>query len=251
MIGLLRKGNRGLFTAHPYPQARAARVDRQIPITEPPDEVEGRSRRLRLCKAQRIGRHRRLDRRAHLGRGAEEPIGRGEALEPLVRTLEVVVLQEQPRATLAILEVGEHGAREELLPHRLPEALDLAAGLRVVRTALDVADALAMQLLFEPGRAAPGGVLAPLVGEDLARDPVVGDRARQRLQHERTLLVVRHREAHDVARVIVQERGDIHPLVPAQQEREEVRLPELIGLGTLEASVLGPGLRFGRHTLRG
>lgn len=58
-------------------------------------------------------------------------------------TLEVVVLHEQLHAPLAIVEVGKHRARQELLPDRLPKALDLAAGLRMVRPALDVLDAVA------------------------------------------------------------------------------------------------------------
>jgi hypothetical protein len=59
-----------------------------------------------------------------------------------VRPLEVVVLHEQRRTALAIVEVGKHRPRQELLPHRLPETLDLAAGLRVVRAALHVRDPL-------------------------------------------------------------------------------------------------------------
>jgi hypothetical protein len=198
-----------------------------------------------LGKAQAVLGHRRLDRRAHLGGGAEEAVGRGEPLQPLVRALEVVVLHEDGHPPLAVLEVGEHGAREKLLPHRLPEALDLAAGLRVMRPALYMPDALAAKLLFEPRLAPPRGVLAPLVGQDLPRCAVGGDRARERLHHQRALLVMRHREAHQIARVIIQERCHIDPLVAAQEEGEEVRLPQLIGLGPLETLLLRLGLGLG------
>jgi hypothetical protein len=159
------------------------------------------------------------------------------------------VLHKERRPPLAIVEVREHGARQELLPHRLPEAFDLAAGLRMVRPALHVPDALAAQLLFKPRLPPPRGVLAPLVGEDLARRSVVGDPSRECLEHQRAPLVVRHHEAHEVARMVIQKRRHVHPLVPSQQEREQIRLPQLIGLGTLKAPRRGLRPRLRHRTL--
>ncbi len=245
MIVLLGQGNGGLLAADANLQAGAARIDAQVLVAQAAHQVEGFPRRLLARESQRVGRHRRLDRASHLGSAAEEAIGRRESVQRLVRTLEVVVLHEERRATLAIVEVGEHRPRQELLPHRLPEALDLAAGLRVVGPALHVGDAVALQLLLEGGRAPPRRVLATLVGEDLARGSIVGDTARERLHHERALLVVRHHEAHQVARVIVHEGRHIDALMASQQEREEIRLPQLIGLGALEALGIGPWARLG------
>jgi len=166
-----------------------------------------------------------------------------------VRALEVVVLDEQHASPLAVVEVGEHRARQELFPHRLPEALDLAARLRMVRAAFHVCDAVTAQLLLEGGRASPGGVLTPLVGENLTRGAIVRDAALERLHHQRALLVVRHDQTHEIARVVVHEGRDVHALVLAQQEREQIRLPQLIGLGALEALHLGLRLRLGRLAL--
>jgi hypothetical protein len=45
---------------------------------------------------------------------------------------------------------------------------------------------------------------------------------------------MRHRKAHEVTGVIIEERGHIDPLVSPQQERKEVRLPQLVRLGALE-----------------
>lgn len=115
-----------------------------------------------------------------------------------MRTLEVVVLHEQPDTPLAVLEVGKHRAGEQLLPQRLPEALDLAAGLRMVRPALDVPDAMTLELGLELGGATPAGVLPPLVGQDLARRAVLGNTARQRLQHQAAALVMRQRQTHQI-----------------------------------------------------
>ena len=192
MLLLLRQGDGRLLGPYAYLQARAARVDREVPVAQAPDQIEGLPCGLLLRKPQRVLCHRCLDRRAHLRRGTEEPIRGREPFQPLVRALEVVVLNEQRRAPLAIVEVGEHGAREELLPHRLPEALDLAAGLRVVRAALHMPNAVAPKLLLEARLAAPRGVLASLIGQDLARRPVIGDTPVERLHHKRAPLMVRH-----------------------------------------------------------
>lgn len=112
-----------------------------------------------------------------------------------------------------------------------------------MRPALHVPNPIPSQLLLEVRRAAPRRVLPTLVGENLPRRAVVRDASRQRFHHQRALLVVRHRDAHQIARVIVQESGHVHPLVLAQQKSKKIRLPELVGLGTLEAMLLG--LRFG------
>jgi len=139
MVDLL-KGNGGLLAADTHLQAAAARVDREIPVAQAPHQVEGRARGLLTRQAQRVVGHRRLDRSSHLGRRTKEAVSRREAFEPLVRPLEVVVLHEQGDPSLTVVEIGEHRPRQELLPHRLPEALDLSAGLRMVRPTLHVRD---------------------------------------------------------------------------------------------------------------
>ena len=122
-----------------------------------------------------------------------------------------------------------------------------------MRAALHVVDPLTLELRLKLRRAAPRGVLPTLVGQDLPRRTAIGDPARERLEHERASLVMGHRQAHEVARLIVEECRDVDALVLAQEEREEVRLPELIGLGALEAVHFGLRLRLRRcsRTLTG
>jgi hypothetical protein len=239
---LLCQWDRGLLFAHAHLYARRRRVDREIPIAETPDEVERLPHRLLARKAQRILRHRRLDRAPYLRRRSEEAVRGRQSLERLVWPLEVVVLHEERSTPLAVVEVSEDRPRQELVPHRLPEALDLAARLRMVRPALHVCDPVSLQLLLEGRRSAPCRVLASLIGEDLAWRTVVGDRARKRLHHKRALLVVSHDQAHDVARVVVHERRNIDALLSTQQEREQIRLPQLVRLGPLEAMRVALGL---------
>ncbi len=152
-----------------------------------------------------------------------------------MRALEVVGVDEQRHPPHAVGEVREHRPGQELVPERLPEPLDLAERLRVLRPALHVPDAVAPELLLERGLAAPGRVLPALVGEHLRRRPERRDAPLQRLHHEARALVVRDRERDDEAAVVVEERGDVEPLVAPQQEGEDVRLPELVRRGALEA----------------
>ena len=166
-----------------------------------------------------------------------------------MRALEVVVLNEQRNPPLAVGEVGEHRLRQELVPHRLPEPFDLSAGLRMMRAALDVPNSVPVEFLLEVRVSAPGRVLPTLVRQDLARRAVVRDSPRQRFHHQRAPLMVRERNTHQIPRVIVEECRDIHPLVSAEQEREQVALPELVRLRALETTGLRPGLVRNRLTI--
>ncbi len=235
---------------HPHLEVCAAGTDRQIAIAQPTHQVERQLGRLLPRQPQRVRLHTRLDGGPHRRRRPEVAIGRYQPVQRLVRTLEVVVLDEQPDAPLTVLEVGKHRARQQLLPQRLPEPLDLAAGLRMVRPALDMPDAMTLELGLELGIAPPAGVLPALVGQDLARRTILGHATGQGLQHQTALLVMRQCQTHQIARVIVQERRHVQPLVLAQQEREQIRLPQLVRLGSLEPVLtrlrLGPSSRPGR-----
>jgi hypothetical protein len=105
----------------------------------------------------------------------------------------------------------------------------------MLRATLDVPDALPPKLLLELGLPAPGRVLPALVRQQLSRSPVRGHRTVEPLEHQRRALVVGDGVAHHEPRVVVHEAYEIEPLVPAQQEREDVRLPQLVGLRPLEA----------------
>ena len=239
-----------MLIAHAHAQGGSARADGECLIAQLPGQIEGLARRLLARQTQCVLLDLCLNAGTHRRCGTEEAIRRGEPFERLMRTLKVVVLDIERHPPLAVLEVRKYRAREQLFPQRLPEALDLAAGLRVVRTALHVRNAVALELGLELGAAAPSGVLAPLVGQDLARCAVLRNATRQSFQHQHASLVMRHRQTHQVTRVIIQERRHVQALMAAQQEREQIRLPQLVGLGALE--VLHPPLALGtrRHRRR-
>ncbi len=235
IVSLLSQCNHLLVVAELHLERVALRGDRHVAIAEASDEVEGFARRLLARQPHLVVGNALLDRRAHVRSRAEESVRGHEPLERLVRALEVVRVDEMPDAPVTVREVREDRAREKLVPERLPEALDLAERLRVLRAAFDVSDAVSPKLLLEFRLAAPHRVLPPLVRQYLARGAVPRNRASERFHHETRLLLVGERKRDEIARVVVHEADQIKPLVLAQQKREDVALPELVGLCSLEA----------------
>jgi hypothetical protein len=107
-------------------EARRAGRDRQPLITELADDVKRLARRLLERQPQLVRGDRTLDLGAHVRCRLEEAVRRHEAVEGLVRTLEVVVADEVLETTLRVDDVREDRAAQKLVPQRLPEALDLA-----------------------------------------------------------------------------------------------------------------------------
>jgi hypothetical protein len=236
LILLLQLDRLRLLVAQLDAQPAPLRCDAQLAVAEPAHQIEWLPRRLLEREPARVLRHRALDRRPHLRSRSEEAVRRHQAAERLVRPLEVVRMHVEREPARAVIEVGEDRPREKLLPQRLPEALDLAERLRMLRAALHVPDALPPELLLKLRLAAPGRVLSPLVRQNLTRHTERRDAPLESLHHQRRALMVSEHVGHQEARVIVHERREVHALMAAEQEREDVRLPELIGLGPLKAS---------------
>ena len=248
MVGLLRERDGLDVVAELHLKPLRRRRDREITVAHATDEVEGLLRRLVQREPERVLMDLRLHGGAHGRRGPEETIGRGRAVDPLVRPSEIVVLDVELETPLTVGVVGEHGPGQEFLPERLPETFDLAERLRVLWPALDVVDPLPPKRLRELGFATPGGVLTAVVREDLGRHPVGGDPAFEGFHDERGPLVMGDGVPDDVPRVVVHEDGDVEPLVPAVEEREDVRLPELVRRRPLEPP--GEVLTFGGRRRR-
>jgi hypothetical protein len=138
----------------------------------------------RLRQRHGVVRYPLFDHLPHLRGGSKETVRRHRPRNPLVRPPEVVGLNKQRQAPLAVFEIRTHRPRQKLLPQRLPEAFDLAQRLRVVRAALDVPDALPPQLPLEIRVPTPGHVLPPLVREHLLGRTVLRNAARERLQDQ-------------------------------------------------------------------
>jgi hypothetical protein len=96
------------LVTHPHFETAPRGRDRQVAIAEASDQVEGLSRRLLECEAHRVVRDVALDRRAHVRRRAEESVRGHQAVQRLMRSLEVVCVHVECDAPLAVREVREH-----------------------------------------------------------------------------------------------------------------------------------------------
>lgn len=100
----------GLLVADANLQPAPFRGDGQVAVTKATHEVEGLPRRLLVREPHRVRGDALLDGRAHVRRRAEEPVRRHEPAERLVRALEVVRVDEELDAPVAVREVREHRA---------------------------------------------------------------------------------------------------------------------------------------------
>jgi hypothetical protein len=216
-------------------EALPAAGDRHPLVSELTYNVEGLAQRLFEREPQGVCCDRALDLRADVCGCLEEAIRGHEPVERLMRPLEVVVGQVVHEPLLRIDGVREDRTSEKLVPQRLPEALDLAECLRMLRPTADVMNAHPPQCLFELGLAAPHRVLPPVVGQHLDWLSVARDAVLEGLHHEGRPLVMRECVSHDEAAVVVHEHAHVQSLCPSQPKREDVRLPQLIRRRPLEA----------------
>jgi len=139
---LLGHWNRLSRIADLYAKRTAGGGNAEVLVAEATDEVKRLLRGLLLRESERVGLGLRLDRSAYLRCCAEEAISGDQAVDALVRSLEVVVLDEELHAPKTVGEISEDRLAQKLVPQRLPEAFDLAERLRMLRPTLAVCDAV-------------------------------------------------------------------------------------------------------------
>ena len=187
-----------------------------------------------------------LDGFAQLMLDLEEAVGGAEAADALVGPLVVVVFDPELDALAGNLEALELGANQEVLPDRGPEALDLAQRHGVLGPGLEVRDAILLELGREAAGAAPGSVLAAIVSEHLLGRLELADGDAINLDDRLRRGTAEQVRADDEARIIIQESDEVG-VTATQPEREDVRLPHLVGRGPLEETGPGEVALFGRH----
>jgi hypothetical protein len=188
---ILLEWNRFALAANVDFEPCRAGGDRQVLVAELADHVKGFARRLVEREPQLVLRNRTLDFSAHVSGRLEESVCGHETVEGLMRTLEVVMADVVLEPPLRVDDVREDRAAEKFVPQRLPETLDLAERLRMLRPTADVLDSESFEVLLEFGLAAPHGVLPTVVGQHFCRCTVRRYTALESLHHERGLLVVR------------------------------------------------------------
>ena len=233
---------RGFCAVDKHLHAALLRLDHDRLLAQAPHHVEGALRFPAEGELQDVLLDATLDHSPEFLGDPEEAIGRAEAIQALVRAPMVVILHPEADPLAGRFEAVELGPLEELLPDRLPEALDLAERHGVVGPALEVMDAILLELGLEAGGAPPAGELPALVGEQLLRDAVFRHGPAVDFEDVLRGLAAEHIEPHDVAGVIIEEADQIGVLA-AQAEGKDVGLPELVGCGALEAARCGGAAR--------
>ena len=199
----------------------------------PADHIEGSARLAAQRHLQQVFLDAGLDGLAQRGLDLEEAIGRAQTADALMRTLVVVMLDPEANALARLLETAELSAREEVLPDRLPEALDFAQRHGVLRTRLEVGHSILLQLGFEARSAAPRSILPAVVGEHLLGRLKLRDRLAIHFDHGLRRGAAKQIRTDDETGVVIHEGDDIG-IAPAEPEGEDVRLPHLVGRGALE-----------------
>ena len=217
---------------------------------QPAHHVEGRLGLAAQGQFQEVGLDARLDGFAQLGLNGEKAVRRAEAGQPLVRPLVVVIFDPELDALAGGLKALELSADEKVLPDRGPEALDLPEGHRVVRAGLDMGHPVLPELGLETAGAAPGGVLAPVVGEHLPRRLELGDGHAIHLDDRLGRGAAEEIRSDHVTGVVIQKGYEVG-IAPTQPESEDVTLPHLVGRSPLKEAragqVFGPLPGRGRH----
>ncbi len=133
---------RGIFAIELHLHLAFLGADHHRLLAEPADHVKG----LLGLTAQRqlldVVSDAALDHSAQFFRDGEEPVGREQPLQRLVRTFVVVVFDPQPHPFAGLLETVKLRPHQKVLPDRLPEPLDLAQRHGVMGRAADVVDAV-------------------------------------------------------------------------------------------------------------
>jgi hypothetical protein len=132
-----------LLVADSDVQSRPRRRDAEVAVAQASDEIERLAWRLLLREADGVVGDVFLDGITHLGRRSKVAVGGDETCESLVRTLKVVSVDVERQPPHVVGEVAEDGAAQKLVPECLPEALCLSERFRVLRSASDMASAVA------------------------------------------------------------------------------------------------------------
>ena len=217
------------------------------------DHVEGRLGFAAQSQFQEVLLDAGLDGFAQFIVDLEEAVGRAKTLDALIGPLVVVVFDPEFDPLPGRVKALELGADQKVLPDRGPKPFDFAKGHRMLRPGLEVGHVILFEFGLEAAGAAPGGVLPTIVGEHLlgrteltGSDPIDFD-------HCLCCGTAEQIRTHNEPGVIIHEGDEIRVTTP-EPEREDVRLPHLVGRGPFEETRAGDiallAGRCGRHQLR-
>ena len=198
-------------------------------------EIERRLRLLTQRQTQRVLLTALPYRLLHILGQPIEPVSRSRPVDPLMRTLMIIIADPVIDPLTRIGERREHGLLEELTPDRLPEPLDLPQCHRMVRRASNMSDPLLLEHPLKAGLPTPGHELTAIVAENLTRCAPLSDRPFKYFQYSIGSLLTEQPPANQKTRVVVDDPDQVHAVHPLELEGEDVDLPHRVGYGPLEA----------------
>jgi hypothetical protein len=161
----------------------------------------------------------------HVSSDPVEPVCRTGPSNALVRPLVIVIGNPMGQPLAGIGKGSEKGIREELLPDRAPESLDLAQGHRVMGCTAHVFHPLPLEHLLKPALAPPGYELPTVVRQDLPRCTPLADGTSENFQHGFGCLLPKQPVADHVPGVIVDDTHQVHPVHPLELKGKDIDLP--------------------------
>ena len=188
---------------HIHLQSPAFRPDDQRLIAHPAHQVDRLGRPASQRQFLDIGLQSRLHRRTQFLLDRKEPVRRTQPVQPLVRSLVIIILDPPADPFPRRLEVGELRPREELLPDRLPEPLDLPQRHRMMRRAANVMHPVFLQLPHEGRAPAPAHVLPPVIREHFTRNSITAHAPPVHFQYVIAGLAPEYLQRRDVPRMVV------------------------------------------------
>jgi hypothetical protein len=183
---------------------------------------------------------------AGFGAGGVSGRGRDPSGQGAVRASAVVDVDEHVAQGLEFVDGGGLvGLGPQPVLERLLEPFDLAAGGRMVRTAVLLGDPEPAQFGLEAVAAAaaagePGGEHHPVVGQRRGGRPVLGDGGAEGVDHDGARDPAVGGDGQGVAGVVIQPGQDLGVGAGAQRVVGEVGLPHLVGLVGLEPDITRP-----------
>lgn len=143
-------------------------------------------------------------------------------------TLVIVILDPIGDSFLGALYGRKFRPDKEFFVDRLPETLDLAKRLGMVRRAPEMMNTIAAQLFFKGCFPTPARVLPPVIGQQFLRLPVFPDRAPIHFQHVFRRLALVYTQTGYIAGIIVDEADQPAVDPGLDPEPHDVALPHLV-----------------------
>jgi len=213
------------------------------------DHVEGSFGLAAQCHLQQVFLDPRLDGFAQLAGDLKEAVRGAETFDALMWPLVIIIFDPEADSLSRRLEALELSPGKELLPDRFPKAFDLPEGHGMMRPGFEVMGPVLLHLRLEACGAAPVDVFPAIVGKHFLGRLIFAGRHPEHLQNILRAVTAKQICPDEEPGIIIHEPDEVG-VFASQTERENIRLPHLVGRGPLKESgptQVAPGFRRAFH----